>query len=224
VVKVRVNPEASPADQALMRSFGARAFPSLFVIPAPEAAAQAVSEFTRWGRENIVLKPETFVNACEKVGLGRAQAFVRDGVAKTRSGNYLGARADLDRAVELDSRNAEAFFWLGYCEEHIGTSGKAAGAFRRSVDLDPKDPRPYAELARVYGRNRQFEDAIEALDRLIELAPDWQWGLAFAMRATAQIENGDSTRAAADQAEACRRGHRLSCTGVQKTSPSREPR
>jgi tetratricopeptide (TPR) repeat protein len=225
VVKVRVSPESGPADQALMKSFGAHTFPAVFMIPAPQATAEPVSDFTRSGNERMTLNPEKFVKACEEVGLTQARGLVRDGVAKTRARDYAGARADLERALEIDPRNAEAFFWRGYDEEHVGAIGKAAGNFRRALELDPKDPRPYAELARLYGSNRQFEDAIGTLDHLIEVAPDWQKGLAFAMRGLAQGENGNSAGAAADHAEACRRGHRPSCaarTTFQRSSVSRD--
>jgi tetratricopeptide (TPR) repeat protein len=212
VIKVRVSSEASSADQALMKSFGAVGFPALFVSPAPDASAQPVPEFTRSGRERLTLEADKFVTACEEVGRGHARALVRGGVAKIRAHDYPGARAELDRALEVDPRNAEAFFWRGYGEELVGSARKAAGDFRRAVELDPQDPRPYAELARLYGRNRQFDDAIGALDRLIDVAPRWQRGLAFGMRGLAQAEKGNRARAAADFAEACRQGHAPSCT------------
>jgi Flp pilus assembly protein TadD len=151
------------------------------------------------------------VTACEEVGLSQARILLRDGVAKTRAQEFAAARSDLDRALGLDPRNAEAYFWLGYGEEHLGANGKAAGNFRRALELDPKDPRPYAELALLYGRNEQFDEAILVLNHLIELAPAWQKGLAFAMRGMAQVENGDEERGLADLAQACTRGHRPSC-------------
>jgi tetratricopeptide (TPR) repeat protein len=211
VVKVRVNPEDSPVDQTLAKSYGAAGYPSVFVVPAPGANPQRVSHFSRAGSESIDLTAEKFVQACEAVGLGQAQQLVSAGAAKARAGDLGGARRDLDRALQLDPRNARAFFWRGYAEARAGESGKAVGDLKRSIELDGKDPFPYAELAGVYQRAGQLDDAIGALTRLTDVAPDWQDGVAFAMRGSARGRKGDRDQALADYAEACRRGHTHSC-------------
>jgi hypothetical protein len=77
----------------------------------------------------------------------------------------------------------------------------------------------------MYMQAHQPADALAALDRLIDLDPGWSSGLAYAMRARAADEKGDTARVAADLAEACRRGNQRSCaaaaarTGAAGTQP-----
>jgi len=218
VVKVRINPETSTEDRALAQSYGVSGYPSLFVIAAPAAKPQSVPHFSRAGSENIDVTAEKFVKACEEVGLGQARELVRSASQKSRTGDLAGARADLDRAIELDPGNAEAFFWRGYAEARAGEPGKAAGDLKHASELDPKDPYAYAELANLYQHAGQYDEVIAAATRLTEVAPDWESGTGWAMRGYAHGHKGDRERALADFAEACRRGNTRACAVGQ---PSR---
>jgi tetratricopeptide (TPR) repeat protein len=216
VVKVRINPETSPPDRSLTESYGVSRYPSLFVIAAPAGKPEKVPHFSRAGSENIDVTAEKFVKACEEVGLGQARQLVRDGADKARAGNFAGARADLDRAIELDQGSAEAFFWRGYAESRAGDRGKAAGDLKHASELDPKDPFPQAELVGLYQRAGQQDQAIAAASRLVEVAPDWQHGTGFALRGHSYGQKGDREHALADFAEACRRGHTRACGAGQQ--------
>jgi tetratricopeptide (TPR) repeat protein len=218
VVKVRINPETSPPDRALAERYGVSGYPSLFVIAAPGGKPTSVPHFSRAGSENMDVTAEKFVKACEEVGLGQARQLVRDGADKSRAGNLAGARTDLDRAIELDPRNAAAFFWRGYAEARAGERGKAVGDLKHASELDPKDPFAYAELVGLYQRAGQHDEAIAAASRLVEVAPEWQSGTGFAMRGYAYGQKGDREHALADFAEACRRGHTRAC-GVGQPRP-----
>jgi thioredoxin-like negative regulator of GroEL len=214
VVKVRVNVEASPADRALAERFGVKGYPSVYVIPVPDAPPHPVPSFSRTKNEDITVTAEKFVKACEEVGLRQSRGLVRDGYDKVRRGDPAGARADLDQAIEIDPRNAQAFLWRGYLEAEAGEKGKAAGDLKRAIELDPREPFAYSTLARLYLLNGQFDDAIATLGPLIDTAPDWQRGLGFALRGEAYGRKGDTARAFADHGEACRRQNARSCNLV----------
>jgi tetratricopeptide (TPR) repeat protein len=213
VIKVRVNPERSPQDKALAQSHGVDGYPSVFVIPRAEARAQRVPAFTRSGATapSIDVTAEKFVKACTEVGLSQSRQLVRDGAEKAKAGDLTGGRAALDRAIDLDPQNAEAFLWRGHLELNAGERGKAIGYFKRAIELDPKEPYPYGQLASLYARNGQLDEAIDYLDRLLRVAPEPQQGAAFAMRGWAHQQKGESDRAKADYAEACRRGQTRAC-------------
>jgi tetratricopeptide (TPR) repeat protein len=214
VVKVRVNPERSAEDKALAKSHGVDGFPSVFVIPRADARPERVPAFTRSGNSapGIDATADKFVKACTEVGLGQSRDLVRQGVEKARAGNLDGARAALDRAIELDPQNAGAFAWRGHIEAQAGENGKAIGYLKRAIELNPKDPYAYGRLVSVYGRAGQMDEVIEYTSRMIQVLPEAEQATALAMRGRAHLQKGDKERAAFDFAEACRRGHQAACT------------
>jgi tetratricopeptide (TPR) repeat protein len=220
VVKVRVNPERSAPDRALAQSYGADRFPSVFVIPRPEARPEKISALSRSGDEAIDVTADKFVQACTKVGLGQSLELISGAAAKLSGGDLAGARADLDRAIDLDPQSASAHRWRGYAEARAGDPGKAAGFFRRAIELDPRDPFPYWQLVALHGRAGQLDEAITLLTRLLDVAPPEDRGLAFAQRAYAHQQKGEAARAAADYDEACRLGQTRTC---QAAAAARAP-
>jgi tetratricopeptide (TPR) repeat protein len=88
------------------------------------------------------------------------------------------------------------------------------GDFKRVIELEPEQPNAYSELARLYTQAGQLDQAISTLSRLTEVAADEQKGRAFATRAHVHARKGDGPRAAADHAEACRRGYTPSCASA----------
>jgi len=84
-----------------------------------------------------------------------------------RNGNYELARDRLERAVELDSRNARAHSLLALTLVQLGNNRLATESFSRSVRLEPnnKDVRnAYAIFLCEQGR---YDDAQEQFDRAI---------------------------------------------------------
>jgi len=66
----------------------------------------------------------------------RAQAFTYRGIAKAATGDYDGAREDLNSAIALQSDYApEAYAYRGYFELVRGESGKAAVDLAKSASL-----------------------------------------------------------------------------------------
>lgn len=67
---------------------------------------------------------------------GRAQAFAYRGVAKATTGDYDGAKEDLNFAVALQSAyDADAYAYRGYFELVLGESATAAADLAKSADL-----------------------------------------------------------------------------------------
>jgi tetratricopeptide (TPR) repeat protein len=181
------------------------------VIPAPGAHPEAVSGFTRQGDEALDVTADRFVKACERVGVRQSHNLIAEAWDKSRAGDIAGARADLDRAIAMDGTSAAAYYWRARVDLLAREPSKAIGNFKRAIELDPKNPQSYAALAGLYGQVHQLDDAIAQLDRLIDAAPAWNNGWAYATRGQARAEKGDGPGATADFAEACRRGTARAC-------------
>jgi tetratricopeptide (TPR) repeat protein len=213
VVKVRINPESSPADAEVERSMGSKRYPSVYVVPRPGATPEKVASLSRRENEPLELSAEKFVKSVKGAGIRQAQNQVVDGFNKLHTGDTAGARADLDRAIDMNPRNADAYYWRGEAEAKTGELGKAVGDFKRTLELAPDRKDAHLALAGIFGRNRQYDEAIEHLTRVIRIDPDWQQGMGYAMRGNAYRGKGDLETAKIDYAEACRRGTASACDG-----------
>jgi tetratricopeptide (TPR) repeat protein len=110
----------------------------------------AVQDLTRLRDEN----PES---AEVRLGLARAQIARRDADA---------ALAELQKAVELDPKKAEAFYQLGYV--HLMMKGDAAGAVEpldKAVSLDPGNETYLTSLGTALAGAQQFDRAIDVLTK-----------------------------------------------------------
>ena len=93
-----------------------------------------------------------------------------------RNGNYTLARDRLERAVELDPRNAAAHSLLALTLVNLGNNRLAAESFGRSVRLEPDNK----DVRNAYGiflcEQGEFDDALDQFDRAIDIVDnDTRW-------------------------------------------------
>lgn len=211
VVKVRINPESSTESGEITRGMGVTGYPSVFVVPHPGSNPQKIPSLSRKANEPLELSAEKFINAAKEAGIRQAQNQVVDGFDKLNRGDTAGARADLDRAIEMNPGNADAYFWRGEADARAGELGRAVGNLKRALEIAPDRKDALFSLARIYGGNREYDEAIKYLTRAIRVDPDYAQGTAFAQRGQSYKMKGDLEAARADFAEACRRGTRSAC-------------
>lgn len=65
VIKVRVNPEVGPDDQALADRYGVTRYPSIFVVDPKIGMPRKVYTFKQVGGVAVALEPSEFVRACQ---------------------------------------------------------------------------------------------------------------------------------------------------------------
>ncbi|MEM9351506.1 MAG: tetratricopeptide repeat protein [Planctomycetota bacterium] len=73
----------------------------------------------------------------------------------------------LDKAIELDPENAEAWSNRGWAKTQLRDFEEAAEDLTKSAELDPENHETYATLANVYLYEEEFEEAIGALEQAI---------------------------------------------------------
>jgi tetratricopeptide (TPR) repeat protein len=76
-----------------------------------------------------------------------------------------------ESALRYYPRTAKVWHELGISREQSGRTAEAADAFRRSLDLDPSNPRVFMSYANVLTRLGRHRESAEAWRRLIALAP-----------------------------------------------------
>jgi eukaryotic-like serine/threonine-protein kinase len=91
-------------------------------------------------------------------------------------GRYLSSIEELQTALSLDSLNADAYRELGDSYGKIDSIGDAERAFKRAIELQPKNWTMYNSLAKFYYNNRRNDEAIAMWNRVVELAPGLRVG------------------------------------------------
>lgn len=84
-----------------------------------------------------------------------------------RNGNFELARDRLERAVELDSRNARAHSLLALTLVQLGNDRLATESFNRSVRLEPNNKDVRNAYAIFLCEQKRYDDAREQFDRAI---------------------------------------------------------
>jgi len=113
------------------------------------------------GRTDLAIKDLTQLrdqdpnSAAIRLGLGRAQIARRDGDA---------ALAELQKAVELDPKNAEAQYQLGYTWQVLKQKpASAVGPFEKATATEPGNATYATALGLALGATQQFDQSIAVL-------------------------------------------------------------
>lgn len=113
-------------------------------------------------------------NACERaVQLDSASAGQTClGVVYYETGKYGDAVQQLQRAIEAEPTNDEAYRWLAKAYEGKEDIAQAEATFKRAVALRPNYWGGYSMLGAFYFRKSRFNDALAQFKQAISLAPD----------------------------------------------------
>ncbi|MEZ6185044.1 MAG: tetratricopeptide repeat protein [Planctomycetota bacterium] len=100
------------------------------------------------------------------------RALGEEGSALIDQGRYTAALEVLERAVELDPRDAVARANLGVARMHHRDFEGGLRELQRSLELEPRRAKVYVWLGACLSALRRGREAMEALNRGVELAPD----------------------------------------------------
>ena len=75
----------------------------------------------------------------------------------------------LQRGTELDPANSDVWYNLGKAQALAGQAAQAESSLRKAAELNPKDPGPHDQLARVLEKLGRTEEAHSERERFAEL-------------------------------------------------------
>ena len=101
-----------------------------------------------------------------------ADWWYRNGLNSLWLGNYDGALASFESAVNKNPDRAEAWIQVGYCKVKQGRSAEAVGAYRRALRLRPNSVEAYNKLGDAYYFMGNFIEAAESYKQAARLRPD----------------------------------------------------
>ncbi len=104
--------------------------------------------------------------------------LIRSGNEARKNGNYTLAVNLLNRAVEADPKNKDAWNDLGIAYMNDRMDELAINAFQKQIEINPYHSYAYDNLGRVYLRERKYEEAEKWFRKQLEIQPLHEHALA----------------------------------------------
>jgi len=111
------------------------------------------------------------------------------------------ALVECGKAIRLDPRNPNAYYWRGRVYIRTGELDPALEEFRAAVNLNPDFREAHDHLGWLYSRKNRLDEALFHLSRSIELNPTNAW--AYHQRALVFQRKGQMEKALEDAKRAC---------------------
>ena len=93
--------------------------------------------------------------------------LIARGIASRANGDAESAIRDFDEAIQLDPKQADAYFNRGLALRDRGDTDRALQDFEQTIKLDPKNSAAYKTLSHLYYDKRNYDLAIAVLDTAI---------------------------------------------------------
>ena len=126
----------------------------------------------------------------------QALSYYRLGLAQYLEGENDKAMTNFSKAIELDPKHADAYFWRGYLYRLASDFDKAIADFDKAIELNPNFVDAYYWRGHLYRLADDFDKALADFDRAIELNPEYVG--AYDGRSRLYWFNGDLDRSIAD--------------------------
>jgi len=142
-----------------------------------------------------------------------AKAYLLKGYRLHRQKSYKEALDELNKAIDLDPKNAEAYYWRGRSLVNLGRLDQGVEDFKTAVKFKPDYSEAYDHLGWLASKQGQVEEGIAYLTKSIELKPENAW--AFYNRSRLFFGKGDVPSAMRDAEKACSLGYQDGCNAYE---------
>ncbi|MBP1737974.1 MAG: hypothetical protein H6Q48_267 [Deltaproteobacteria bacterium] len=142
-----------------------------------------------------------------------AKTHLLKGYRLHRQKNYKEALAELNKAIEIDPSNAEAYYWRGRTLVSMGRLDQGVDDFKTAVKFKPDYAEAYDNLGWLASKRGEVDEGIAYLTKSIELKPENAW--AFYNRSRMFFSKGDVAGAMRDAEKACSLGYQDGCKAYE---------
>jgi hypothetical protein len=91
--------------------------------------------------------------------------------AKYLEKNFDGAQHDLEKAVQIDPKFAEAWYQLGKLQQRTKPQD-ALASYQKAVAADPQFVSPYEPIAELAAQQKNWQQVVDATTQYLKLDPD----------------------------------------------------
>ncbi len=130
-------------------------------------------------------------------------AYYNRAIAKQDIGDFAGAKADLEKAIELKP-DAPAYTNLGEIKRALNDEDGAFNDYSKAISIDTKYSNAYNNRALIFRHREKYNEAMQDFNNAIQFLPDF--GVAYHNRASLKIALGDTIGALNDWKKAASLG------------------
>ncbi|MCX8112506.1 MAG: tetratricopeptide repeat protein [Bacteroidia bacterium] len=105
--------------------------------------------------------------------------FIR-GYGLAQEGKYAQALQMLERSKSQDPHNPLVWYWIGYCQEHLGQNEAALQSYRTALQKNPHLVQAWWGKGSILFKDKQYEEAYQAFQQVIHYAPKEPIGYFYA--------------------------------------------
>ncbi len=98
-----------------------------------------------------------------------SEAFVKAGITKAQEEDFFSALRDFTRAIELDPKNTDAWYYKAMCFGSMGQDDSSMACLNSLISNQPNYAPAYIGRAEIYARTRRFTEALTEVNRALEL-------------------------------------------------------
>lgn len=146
-------------------------------------------------RDGQSAKGEKIINRILKNG-DSAEARLLMGTAEYMTGNYAGARSDLEKAIQLDPKLPDVYAYYGKTLFDSGDHPGSQVAFEKALQLDPNNFDSNLDMGLLLRGSEKYGEAIQYFRHALDMHPG-DPGVRFEI-ATCEMSQGQLPEAARD--------------------------
>ncbi len=109
----------------------------------------------------------------EKEGLDSAEKLNYAGLVLVWSENYEKALSYFEQAVKKDTRFADAYVNIGFCDGKLGRHIEEIEAYKQAIRIKPDFAEAHCNLGVAYGELGRWNEEIKAYKQAIRIKPDY---------------------------------------------------
>lgn len=132
-----------------------------------------------------------------------------EGYELHKKGRFEDCIAQLDKAIQIDSKQPEPFYWRGHARIKLKQFEQAKGDFEEALRLNPAYFESAQNLDWLYARESRWDDVVDMWNHFLDTNPA-QAG-AYLERAGAWRRKGNMVAALDDLKTACDLGNQQAC-------------
>ncbi|OKH30505.1 prenyltransferase [Nostoc calcicola FACHB-389] len=102
----------------------------------------------------------------------KAEAWLNQGFEQYEAGDFVGAIASFDKAIEFKPDKYSVWFKRGLALDNLGRFEQAIASFDKAIEFKGDDHKAWYNRGVVLDNLGQFEEAIASFDKAIEFKPD----------------------------------------------------